>query len=271
MRDKIVGHLLLETNIDNANAIRSADYIGGRRDKIKMEVVLQDVETINRNNRVYHKKDIQEALNSEYIREKLATNSLLGEFNHPPFDEKNIARQSMIDLKNVSHVVKEVYWSKTEPNVLLGIVETAGTRVGRDLAGLIMENNMVCSFSMRGTGTVVDKGKYREVVGPVSIKTWDCVHFPSHKRAYMVSMLNEEATQMAIKESAVIREIANLSENNEVMLTEFVQSTSNLVNYEYSNGGILIKDKTTNKPLAFSHLEENLKKDYMDFMSTLHG
>lgn len=269
MTDKIIGHILLETNFDNGQAIRSAEYVGGRKDKVKMEVILQDTEVVNRNNRLYHKKDLQDALNSEYIREKLATNSLLGEFNHPPFDANNIARQSLIDLNNVSHVIKEIYWSKTEPNVLLGIVETAGTRVGRDLAGLIMENNMICSFSMRGTGTVVDKGKYREVVGPVGIKTWDCVQFPSHKRAYMTKALNEENTQFAIKESAIIREIAKLSENSQTVLTEFVQTTENLVNYDYSNGGIIIRSKDDNKALGYAYLEESLKREYADFMRSL--
>lgn len=269
MKDKVIGHLLLETTFDNGQAIRSAEYVGGRKDKVKMEVVLQDVETVNRNNRIYRKKDIQAALESEYIKEKLATNSLLGEFNHPTFDANNVARQSLIDLNNVSHVIKEVYWSKKDPNVLLGIVETAGTRVGRDLAGLIMENNMICSFSMRGAGTVVDKGKYREVVGPISIKTWDCVHFPSHKKAYMTNLLNEEATQLALKESTIVREIANLSENNHTMLTEFVQVTENMVNYEYSNGGIIIRDKSTNQILGITHLEEKLNKEYFDFMSNL--
>lgn len=267
MSEKIIGRILYEDNFQDPNPIRSASYVGNSKNTVRMEVVLQDVERVNRNNRLYHKKDIDEAIKSDFIQEKLATNSLLGECNHPEFDPKNPGRQLRIDLNNVSHVIKEIYWDKKDPNVLLGIVETAATRVGRDLAGLIMENGMVCSFSMRGTGDVIDKGKYREVVGPIQIRTWDLVHFPSHKAAYMRSIINENTTCMNITEKMLVEEIAKQSNNTQTMLNEFVQMTSNMVDYSYSDGGILIRDKVTKKPLAVSNLEKNLQEDYRMFMA----
>lgn len=266
---KVVGRLLFEDTVERDDTIRSASYVPGRKGVVRMEVVLQDCEVLNRNRRLYHKRDVEQALASDYVKEKLSTSSFLGEMNHPQVDPKNPMRQLQIDLNNVSHVIKDVYWDKNEPNVLLGIVETAGTRVGRDFAGLIMENGMQCSFSMRGSGDVIDRGSYREVKGPIKIITYDAVAFPSHQRAYVRRMINEDTTQIDITQDMIVRELAHKSRNNDIMLNEFVELTENMVDYTYSEGGIIISDKDTKKPLAFTNLETSLREDYKRFMASI--
>lgn len=269
MTNRVIGRILLEDTIDSVAPIRSAQKQSSG--VVKMEVVLQDVERINRNKRLYRKKAIDDAIKADFIKEKLATNSLLGEMNHPTVDSNDLGRQTRIDLNNVSHVIKEIYWDKNDKNVLLGIVETAGTRVGKDFAGLIMENGMTCSFSMRGSGEVVDRGSYREVAGPIRIVTWDAVHFPSHKTAYMKRFINEENTQLAITESMIINEVAKRSENVQ-MLQELMDVTDHMVSYKMNGANkVLIEDIRTGKTLGYTEAEKHLLRDYRDFMASLRA
>lgn len=260
-KDKVIGRIILEDTIDSHEPIRSA-----KRQKngiVKMEVVLQDVERINRNKRLYRKKAIEEAIQSEFIQEKLRTNSLFGEMNHPDVDPSNPGRQLKIDLKNVSHVVKSLYWNPSDPNELLGIVETTGNQVGRDVAALIMDNGMQCSFSMRGTGEVIDRGSYREVAGPIKLLGWDLVHFPSHKKAYVKKYLSEHS-EIAITEQFVVDSIAQRSENTQA-LQEFVETTDNLIGYKYQEGKLILTEASTGKPLGIANLEQKLNEEYQTF------
>ena len=65
-------------------------------------------------------------------------------------------------------------------------IETANTRVGRDMQGLIRQGSKV-AFSMRGMSDNVKRdGQYTRVGSPLMITCWDWVVLPSHPNSYMI-------------------------------------------------------------------------------------
>lgn len=260
----VIGQIFHESSLAE-NDVRSVKRIS--KDRVKMEVVLQDVDSTNRNGRVYPKRVVENALKSEFITEKLRTKSLLGEANHP-MPGSGLARQMMVDMSNVSHVIKEHYWDPKDSKTLLGIVETAGTGIGRDLAGLILENGMECSFSMRGAGDVIKKGAIVEVADPLKIITWDCVHFPSHKAAYMRSIVNESAPVTTGMLAAYIAE----QSQNLTMLTENIEcfAGGNMA-FSIESGKVLITEKATGKLRGYANLEEKLNTEYRNILSSIRN
>jgi len=151
-------------------------------DNIRMECVLQTVNDVNRNKRLYTKEVLEEGLKK--IKDKLKEGSLLGELDHPT--DRNPSRQFTVLYKESSHRIREVGW---EGNRLIGIVETLSTPNGKILKALV-EDKVPIGFSFRGVGDVqpITEGgrKYNKVVGPIHIVTWDAVSYPSHKEAKMI-------------------------------------------------------------------------------------
>lgn len=234
-------------------------------DVIRMECILQDADSPNRNGRVYPKKVLENALNAQFIKEKIATNSWLGEMNHPPAGS-NLQRQMNVDMRNVSHVIKKYWWDSKNPKLLMGLIETASTAVGKDFAGLIRDNGMVCSFSMRGGGDVVKKGGYSYVKDPMQLVTYDAVHFPSHKLAYM-QKFTEDAT-IDVTVNMLNDYIASNSENFGIVM-ESLQCFSG-VSLDIKDDKVIIKESASQKVLAYSLLEKKLSQEYTSILNELY-
>src|SRR5690606_30897795 len=122
----------------------------------------------------YSKSILQQGLNSEYIQERLQTNTWYGEAGHPiSSDPKRILQ---IDLARVSHIVRKVWW---EGNLLRGEVETARTPLGESMMGLIRQSSRV-GFSLRAHGKVVPGENDTQIVeGPIMMLCYDWVIHPS--------------------------------------------------------------------------------------------
>lgn len=102
------------------------------------------------------------------------------ECGHPLEDDKK--RQLYIDQTKISHIVNRVWW---DGNVLMGEVETAATRAGKDMMGLIKQGSQP-AFSMRGlTAGTRQEGNYSKVLSPLLISSYDWVIFPSHYGSYI--------------------------------------------------------------------------------------
>ena len=92
------------------------------------------------------------------------------ECGHPLSDDPK--RQMYIDQTKISHIITETFW---EGNKLMGIVETAQTRAGKDMRGLIRQGSSV-AFSMRGMSDNVRKdGDLVRVGSPLMIASYDWV------------------------------------------------------------------------------------------------
>ena len=108
--------------------------------KFLVKGVLQRADAANQNNRIYPFPILQrEAKKYEtLIQERRA----LGELDHP--------ESTVINLKNVSHNIVEMYW---EGKDLCGTVEVLSTPSGNILKELF-KNNIRLGISSRGLGSV---------------------------------------------------------------------------------------------------------------------
>ena len=147
--------------------------------------VLQRAEAPNQNERVYPKQILmREAKKYEtLIKERRA----LGELDHP--------ESSVINLKNVSHNIREIHW---DGNDLMGTVEILPTPSGNILKELL-KAGILLGISSRGMGSVsqrrgggVEVGEDFELIG------WDFVSNPSTHGAFMTPV--NESKQMKINE-----------------------------------------------------------------------
>jgi hypothetical protein len=264
MSDKVVGYIFHESHV-NESEIRSITH--GRNGVVRMVTVLQEANLPNRNGRIYPKAVIDKALQAPFVKEKLATNSLLGEDGHPVTD--SVQRQVTIVQSNACCAIKRFYWDDQDPNILLGEVESAGTTVGKDWAGLIRENGMIPSFSMRGLGDVI-KGANGSVTvkDPLRIVTYDAVNFPSHKKAYMRS-LQEDATtaitmgNLARYAAANSKDLAQLNESVLCIAQDKLDFSLN------EKGQLTVIDKTSGSARAVMLLEANLNREVNDALKGL--
>lgn len=254
-----VGTIFLE-NTPVTEELRNVTKL--KNGNVRLEAVLQEANQPNRNKRIYKKETLQEALQMPYIQEKLKTNSLLGEMNHPISNDP--ARQLRVEVDRASHVIKEFYW---EGDNLIGKVETAATTVGKDFAGLIKENGMIASFSMRGAGDV-SKGAngMMTVKSPIKIITYDAVHFPSHPGAYQRKLLEHDQS-LSVKAYDIGEYIKANSKNFQQLNEEFLWLNESDVEIKYEEGLVVIEDKRQKKIKANMLLEQKLMLELDDYLT----
>ena len=189
-----MGQLLIETRLFEGKINEDAD---GRT---LVKGVLQRAEAPNQNERVYPKSILmREAKKYEtLIKERRA----LGELDHPD--------SSVINLKNVSHNVREIHW---EGNDLVGTVEILPTPSGNILKELL-KANILLGISSRGMGSVEPIGKGKVQVGEdFELLGWDFVSNPSTHGAFMTpvneskQVVSEDVCGNYCKAHDLIREI----------------------------------------------------------------
>ena len=149
------------------------------RDSVKG--VLQRAGAENQNGRVYPKPTLmREAQKYEQlIKERRA----LGELDHPD--------STVINLKNVSHNIREIHW---EGDDLCGTVEILATPSGNILKELL-KAGILLGISSRGMGSTKQmEGNKVEVQEDFELIGWDFVSNPSTHGAFMLPM-NESVTK----------------------------------------------------------------------------
>ena len=97
----------------------------------------------------------------------------LGELDHPD--------QSVINLKNVSHLVTEVWWNGKD---VMGKIQVLTTPSGQVLKSLI-EANVKIGISSRGTGSVRESKGDTVVEDDFQLICFDFVSEPSTIGAFM--------------------------------------------------------------------------------------
>ena len=135
--------------------------------------VLQRANAKNQNERVYPKDILAREMRS-YMEGPVAEKRALGELDHP--------ESSVINLKNASHNIKELYF---EGNDLMGKIEVLPTPSGNILKELF-NNKITVGISSRGMGSVKPLGEGRvEVEDDFELLCWDFVSTPSTHGAFM--------------------------------------------------------------------------------------
>ena len=165
-------NLIIETNLFKGSVNEDAS---GRT---LVKGVLQRSGAENQNGRVYPKKILEREVNNyqTLIKERRA----LGELDHPD--------SSVINLKNVSHNVREIHWDGDD---LVGTVEILPTPSGNILKELLRAG-ILLGISSRGMGSVTpmrgaDSGKV-QVGEDFELIGWDFVSNPSTHGAFMTPL-----------------------------------------------------------------------------------
>lgn len=199
---------------------------------IEFIAVLQEAGKPNRNGRIYPKAVLEHALNSPYVRERIATKTFYSEAGHPL--DTSVQRQMTIDQRNIACIIKEFWW---EGDLLKGRVETADTAVGRDMMGLIKQGSKV-AFSLRAQGNVHTNPATGlvEVEEGLQICAYDWVVNPSHSKAFLEKICEETVRSLYgvnknRLDSQVLCESAALFENGNLLDEE--ESTS-LLEMDYT-------------------------------------
>jgi len=167
--------LLIETQLFEGK-LKEDD--GGR---VLVKGVLQRAGAENQNGRVYPKPILEREAKKylTFIKERRA----LGELDHPD--------STVINLKNVSHNIKEIWW---EGDDLCGTVEILGTPSGNILKELL-KAGILLGISSRGMGSTRPmQGNKVEVQEDFELIGWDFVSNPSTHGAFMLPM-NESVTK----------------------------------------------------------------------------
>ncbi|HIL26376.1 MAG TPA: primosomal protein [Nitrospinaceae bacterium] len=140
--------------------------------KLVLRGVLQKADTLNQNGRVYPQVILEREVRNyqKFIKE----NRALGECDHPD--------SSVVELKNVSHIVREAYM---DADVCYGSVELLDTPAGKILQSLV-ESGVTLGISSRGVGSTRHEGDYDVVQDDFQLICWDFVSEPSTPGAFMM-------------------------------------------------------------------------------------
>jgi len=137
-----------------------------------VEGILATAEVKNGNGR-YYPREIWDKEIDRYqavVKENRAT----GELDHPD--------STIINLKNVSHIIREIWW---DGDKVMGKLEILPTISGNILRALI-DNNVMVGVSSRGMGSLKEMNEGTlEVQDDFELLCWDFVSTPSNPGSYM--------------------------------------------------------------------------------------
>ncbi len=155
--------------------------------------VMQRADMRNGNGRVYPHAILEREMTNykKLVQERRA----LGELDHPD--------QSVINLRNVSHLVTEVWWNGKD---VMGKIQVLSTPSGQVLKELINANVKI-GISSRGTGSVRESKGDTIVEDDFQLICFDMVSEPSTHGAFMSP--KNESIQKTNRIDAIIKEMLN--------------------------------------------------------------
>lgn len=196
--------LLIETRHFAPKPVKLVEGMN-KSGNIFVEGILATVEVKNGNGR-YYKKELWEREIDNFTRKiQMKSTETVGELDHPD--------SQVINLKNASHAIREVWWRGDE---VWGKVEIfadpgdLGTTSGR-IAGALVRNGLLIGISSRGMGSLKQMGEVMEVQDDFELLTWDLVSNPSNPDSWMKNgALNESRSTYLdsyAKTNSIITEI----------------------------------------------------------------
>jgi len=188
--------------------------VAGESKDYVLEGIFGEIDSKNKNNRIYTEGEYVPQI--EALQNKIKSSKLLGELDHP--------QQFDISLKNVSHVIEELFYDGDSKQVR-GRIRLLDTDAGRQAKALV-DAGVPLQISSRAAGTVESSGK-------VKIKqlfTYDLVADPGFENAEL-SRVNESYgfsndENLFIYEigSSQVLETTNSNQNNIEKMEEFVNA-----------------------------------------------
>ena len=160
--------------------------------------IMQKADHINGNGRIYpHKVLMKEVENyGKLVNERRA----LGELDHP--------EDSVINLKNASHLVTEIWWKDKD---VMGKVKVLDTPAGKVLQELV-KSGVSLGISSRGMGSVREDQGGTIVEEDFQLICFDFVSEPSTPGAFMMKEArdyNNKVFTKADKINRLLNEVLN--------------------------------------------------------------
>ena len=168
--------LLIETHTIKVSPSQLTENVNRENGNLMVEGILATAEVKNGNGR-YYKKELWDREMEKYdqlVKERRS----MGELDHP--------ESTVINLKNVSHLVTDYGWDGDQ---LMGKIEILPTPSGNILKELI-KNGVTVGVSSRGMGSLEQNGSVMEVQDDFELLCWDFVSTPSNPGSFM-SVLQE--------------------------------------------------------------------------------
>ena len=192
-----MSNLLVETHVFKPRRAQLSENKSGRGLPL-VEGILATAEVKNGNGRYYSKELWQREIDKYMPLVK--ENRAMGELDHP--------ESSVINLKNVSHNISDMWW---DGDNVMGKIEILPTPSGNILKALI-ENGITVGVSSRGMGSLKQVGETMEVQDDFELLCWDFVSTPSTHGAFVSPVgLNENKSKVIdykyTKVNNIIRDI----------------------------------------------------------------
>ncbi len=164
---------LIDTQLFQLSPQAITEAVKTEQGNLLVEGRLQSAETKNGNGR-YYPREILEREVKNYINGPIKENRALGELDHPD--------SSIINLKNVSHNIKDIRWDGDD---VVGRIEILPTPSGNILTQLF-KNGITVGVSSRGMGSLQPNSNgVQEVQDDFELLCWDFVSTPSTPGAYV--------------------------------------------------------------------------------------
>ena len=172
-----MNRLLIETQTFQQSSLTLTEGKMSDRGNPVVGGILATAEVKNGNGR-YYKKSLWQREIDKYM-DSVKERRALGELDHP--------ESSVINLKNASHNIVDIYW---DGNTVMGKIEILPTPSGNILKALL-ESNIKLGVSSRGMGSLQENSDgLLEVQDDFDLLCWDFVSTPSNPGSYMTT-LNE--------------------------------------------------------------------------------
>jgi hypothetical protein len=178
-KSELIDEILTEQDLSNIKS-------GKLQKKYILRGVLQRADSQNGNGRIYPRSVLEKEVKnySKLIKNRRA----MGELDH--------SDQSIVELKNVSHLVTDVWW---EGNDVVGKVEILSSPSGMILRSLI-DDNVTLGISSRGLGSTRQEGGRTVVEEDFQLICWDFVSDPSTEGAFMMKEARENGREVSSEE-----------------------------------------------------------------------
>ena len=114
-----------------------------------LEGIFGEIDTKNKNNRIYTEDEYVPQI--QQLQDKIKSSKLLGELDHP--------QQFDVSLKNVSHIIEELFYDKDSKHVK-GKIRLLDTDAGRQAKALV-DAGVPLQISSRAAGAVESNGQVK--------------------------------------------------------------------------------------------------------------
>ncbi len=162
---------------------------------------LQEADCLNGNGRIYPYKVLAKEVKNyqKIVKEHRA----LGELDHP--------EDSVINLRNASHMITEVWWDN---KALMGKARVLDTPSGKILRSLV-ESGVTIGISSRGMGSVTESNGQTLVEDDFQLICFDFVSEPSTPGAFMMKEAKDHGKQVFTQADRINRLLNEVLEDEQ--------------------------------------------------------